>query len=41
MTLKWTGSATKETWKVPLEPGEDAGSCTMEGVEYKVNAVRE
>src|SRR5262249_35286226 len=26
MTLSWTGSATKETWKVPLAPGDKAGS---------------
>jgi hypothetical protein len=41
MTLSWTGSATIETWKVPLAPGDKAGSCKMDGTWYDVNAVRE
>jgi hypothetical protein len=40
MTLSWTGSATRETWTLPLRPAAQGGSCTMDGETYDVKAVR-
>ena len=39
LTTRWYNSATTETWKVPIDPRDWTGTCTMKNLEYKLRAV--
>ncbi len=40
ISISWTNSKTIETWNLPLQPAAQTGSCTMDGEDYDLHAVR-